>query len=79
MISITMNDNGLSVNLRNASAAVSLATQRALRDIQIKLQNSLAGNLTSGDLIGRRTGNLSRAVRGVEEGVAPRARADDSP
>ena len=62
MISLTYTDNGLSVNLAKAPQVTSLQLQKWMTQVVAHVHAVVARNIGDGGLIGRRTGNLARAI-----------------
>lgn len=63
MIDLTFDDGGLAVSLERAPQVTGLVMQRWLTDVLTHLHAAVLRNMGDGGLIGRRTGNLSRALK----------------
>lgn len=63
VITIQFDDAGLSVNLSKAKQVTPTLLQRWMSDVTKHLHTAVVRNIAKGGLVGRRTGNLARAVK----------------
>ncbi len=63
MITVTYEDHGLAVNLSRAPQVTTLQLQKWMTQVVEHLHAAVDRNIGDGGLIGRRTGNLARALR----------------
>jgi hypothetical protein len=62
VIGLALDDNGLQVNLQNAPGVTGLQLQKWMDRVIKHVQAALLRNIAKGGLVGRRTGNLARAI-----------------
>lgn len=67
MIGMSISDGGLSLNLKAAPSVTALQVQRFVTDVVNHLVGAVQKNIGSGGLIGRRTGDLARAMMATVE------------
>lgn len=63
MIRLTFDDGGIAVNLAKAPQVTGVLLQRWMTDVVMHMVGAVQKNIGTGGLIGRRTGNLARAIR----------------
>lgn len=66
-IELDFNDGGLTISLAQAPHVAGLLLQRWMTDVVAHLQGAVAANMGKGGLIGVRTGDLRRALKGKVE------------
>lgn len=62
MIAMTFDDNGIALNLAKAQAVTPVLLQQWMTDVVQHMVGAVQKNIGDGGLIGRRTGNLARAI-----------------